>query len=91
MCCSSDGAWVVTVADGLGGHSRGSEAAEAAISCVPRRIADTEQMVSVFQASNAAVTTLCGRCASGELISPWIAPMSPLCVAAWSPAGVNQC
>ena len=55
---NDDGSWVIAVCDGLGGHDRGDEAAETAISTLPRRIAGEAEMAAAIQAANAAVWDL---------------------------------
>ena len=47
----SDGAWLVAVADGMGGPPRGREAAIAAIRGLPRRISTPEELHDGFAAA----------------------------------------
>ena len=52
------GSWVVAVFDGLGGHDRGDEAAQAAADAFPERISSAAEMNDALVAANAAVWEL---------------------------------
>lgn len=85
---SDDGAWVIAVADGLGGHARGDEAAEAAVRSLPDRIAGEAAMAAVFEAADERVLALSGPAGKQNRWAPLSTfPMSTLCVAAWTPEG----
>ena len=80
-----DGSWVIAVADGLGGHPFGDEAAQAAVDALPDRIASTSEMTAAFDAANAAAWALHPEMrAHSEDLSSMIA-LTTLVVAAWTP------
>ncbi len=85
---SDDGAWVIAVADGLGGHARGDEASQAAVLGLPERIESAADLATVFAEANERVIELSRALREGN---PWVPPhripMSTLCVAAWTPEG----
>lgn len=85
---SDDGSWVIAVADGLGGHARGDEAAQAAVECLPERIGGDVDMAVAFADANEQVLKLSRTLWEDN---PWVSgssiPMSTLCVAAWTPEG----
>ena len=82
-----DGSWVMAVADGLGGHPFGDEAAQAAVEALPGRIASTDEMLAAFDAANAAAWALRPEMRSAqEGVSSMIA-LTTLVVAAWKPQG----
>ena len=81
-----DGSWVIAVADGLGGHPRGGEAADAAIGTLPARIATPEELQQTFVAAHHRVVDLAPSSTAARF-SPRQCPMSTLCVAAWTPDG----
>ena len=82
---SEDGSWVVTVADGLGGHARGVEAAEVAVTGFPDRIESPADLKASFAGAHGRVAALAhGRVMWRELAR---IPMATLCVAAWTPTG----
>ena len=81
-----DNAWLIAVADGLGGHPKGRTAARTAIKSLPRRIATPHEMFQAFKAAHEAVTELAPthlRCSRRDLHR---CPASTLCVAAWTPS-----
>ena len=82
-----DGSWVIAVADGLGGHTRGDEAAQATVGGLPRRIASPEEMAVAFGQANERVLALTGPEAWQRRLPLFMFPMSTLCVAAWTPEG----
>ena len=82
---SADGSWVIAVADGLGGHDRGAEAAAAAITGFPRRIESLAELKAAFAGANRRVAALAPEPRTRRPL-PTI-PMSTLCVAAWTPQG----
>ena len=85
---SGDGAWVIAVADGLGGHTRGDEAAQAAVESLPERIDTEDAMEAVFTVAHERVLALSGPPAEQDRRAPLSAfPMSTLCVAAWTLEG----
>ena len=83
----SDGSWVIAVADGLGGHIRGDEAAQAAIEGLPLRIAGADEMAVAFGEANERVLALTGPEAWQRRLPLFMFPMSTLAVAAWTPKG----
>ncbi|MCY4069149.1 MAG: hypothetical protein OXE79_08620 [Acidimicrobiaceae bacterium] len=86
-----DGSWVIAVADGLGGHVRGDEAAQAAIGGLPQRIGSADDMAVAFGEANERVLALTGA-EEWHKSRPYDLglsefPMSTLCVSAWTPEG----
>ena len=61
---NADGSWVMAVADGLGGHPFGDEAAQAATDALPQSIANQAEMTAAFDAANAAAWACIPRCAA---------------------------
>lgn len=82
-----DGSWVIAVADGLGGHTRGDEAAQAAVEGLPRRISSPDEMAVAFGEANERVLALTGPEMWSRRLPLFMYPMSTLCVAAWTPEG----
>ena len=83
----SDGSWVIAVADGLGGHTRGDEAAQAAVEGLPRRVVGADEMAVAFGEANERVLALTGPDMWRRSLPLSMFPMSTLCVAAWTPEG----
>lgn len=83
----SDGSWMIAVADGLGGHTRGDEAAQAAVEGLPERIAGADDMAVAFGEANERVLALTGPESWQRNRPLFMFPMSTLCVAAWTPEG----
>ena len=81
----NDGSWVIAVADGLGGHTRGDEAAQAAVEGLPERIASADEMAVAFGEANERVLALTGPETWQRNLPLFMFPMSTLCVAAWTP------
>ena len=81
------GSWVIAVADGLGGHPRGDEAAQAAIEGLPQRISSRAEMVAAFAEADRRVLALSARRPLRRRVPMYTLPMSTLCVAAWTPDG----
>ena len=61
-----DGAWLIGVADGLGGHPRADETAEAALSGLPQRISGRDELWQAFAAANRRVAALAPSAASED-------------------------
>ena len=81
-----DGSWLIAVCDGLGGHPRGDEAAEAAIAALPERISGRAEAEAAVREANSAVCALVPS-AERERMMQWDLPMTTLCVVAWTPEG----
>ena len=84
---ADDGAWMIAVADGLGGHVRGDEAAQAAVEGLPQRIDNEAEMAAAFAEANERVLALSGQRKWDRWVPLSRLPMSTLCVAAWTPEG----
>ena len=84
---SDDGAWVIAVADGLGGHARGDKASQAAVGGLPERIAGAADMATAFSDADERVLALSASLRQKGYWVPHSIPMSTLCVAAWTPEG----
>ena len=84
---ADDGAWMIAVADGLGGHVRGDEAAQAAVEGLPQRIDNEAEMAAAFAEANERVLALSGPRKWDRRVPLFRLPMSTLCVAAWTPEG----
>jgi serine/threonine protein phosphatase PrpC len=82
-----DGSWIIAVADGLGGHTRGDEAAQTAIEGLPRRIVNPDEMAVAFGEANERVLELTGPESWQRNMPLFMFPMSTLTVAAWTPEG----
>lgn len=77
--------WAIAVADGLGGHVRGAEAAQTAIDQMRPDVGGTSEMADLFAAAEAEVTRLYNG--PRKLGINWRkVPMTTLCVAAFRPA-----
>ena len=83
----TDGSWVIAVADGLGGHPRGDEAAQAAVGGLPTRVASQAEMVTAFADADRRVLALADTGSQQRRVRLSMLPMSTLCVAAWTPEG----
>lgn len=81
------GSWLIAVADGLGGHPRGAEAAEMAIGSLPDRICTPEAMRAAFRAPDEQVGSLVPRGFQPTRTNLRDCPASTLCVAGWTAAG----
>ncbi len=81
-----DGSWLIAVADGLGGHSRGRAAARRAIRTLPRRVAGPAEMQAAFKAAHKAVTKLAPKHPRQTLRDARMCPATTLSMAAWTPA-----
>ncbi|WP_423916771.1 PP2C family protein-serine/threonine phosphatase [Candidatus Poriferisodalis sp.] len=81
---NADGSWMVAVADGLGGHPFGDEAAQAAVDALPARIGSTAEMTAAFDAANAAAWVLHPEMRAADEGESMIA-LTTLVVAAWTP------
>ena len=79
-----DGSWAMAVADGLGGHPFGDEAAQAAVDVLPVRIGSTAEMEAAFDAANAAAWSLHPEMRVADERESMIA-LTTLVVAAWTP------
>ena len=82
-----DGAWLIAVADGLGGHPRGAEAAQAAIETLPDLIAGSDELYDAFAAAHHRVFELAPEEARHRFGLIDRCPATTLCVAAWTPSG----
>ena len=83
----SDGSWVIAVADGLGGHTRGDEAAQAVVEGLPPRIDAAKDMAVAFGEANERVLALTEPEMWQKNLPQFMFPMSTLCVAAWTLEG----
>ena len=81
-----DGSWVMAVADGLGGHPFGDEAAQAAVDVLPARIGSTAEIEAAFGAANAAAWGLHPEMRAADEDESMIA-LTTLVVAAWTRQG----
>ena len=86
---NTDGSWVIAVFDGLGGHARGSEAAQAAADVLPQRISGREAMREALNTANDAVWALLPEKARvprrfGAPFPGQHEPLTTIAVAAWT-------
>jgi len=84
---NADGSWVMAVADGLGGHPFGDEAAQAATDALPERITSQAELAAAFDAANAAAWGLHPEMRSPEEGVSSVIALTTLVVAAWTPEG----
>ena len=92
MHVHDDGSWVIAVFDGLGGHARGDEAAQAAADAFPDRIDDAVGMHAAVNAANDAVWALVSEDDHVPrklgMSAYWPArfePLTTIAAAAWTP------
>ena len=82
-----DGSWVIAVADGLGGHPFGDEAAQAAVDAMPDRIASSHEMTAAFDAANAAAWALHPEMRGRAQGYSSVIALTTLVVGAWTTEG----
>ena len=81
-----DGAWVIAVADGMGGTRRADEAADAALAGFPSRIDSIDAMRSAFRDAYERVHDLCPEWMTGKFSIAHERPGTTLCVSSWTAA-----
>ena len=82
---NNDGSWMMVVADGLGGHPFGDEAAQAAVDALPEWISSPAEMAAAFDAANAATWALHPEMRSPDERLSSVIALTTLVVAAWTP------
>lgn len=80
----ADGSWLLAVADGLGRHPRGAEAAAAAIDKLPRKVASPDEMQVAFIVAQNRVAALAPDNARHRFGMIRQCPAATLCVAGWT-------
>lgn len=84
---NADCSWLIAVADGLGGHPRGDEAAESAVDKMPDRIASPDAMQAAFFVAHNRVAALVPSAFEPTRTNLRACPAATLCVAGCTATG----